>query len=110
MKHIDEPLCLGTKLLYSYVTITYLHFLWHHKQTLILSNDTEVNPGPKLDSSQNLTIYHWNLNSIAAYTFLKINLLKAYLTIHKTGIVCLSETYFDSSFLVNDENFRVTIY
>ena len=102
VKHIDEP--LGTNLLYSYVTITYLHFLWYHKQRLILSNDIEVNPGPKLDSSQNFTICHWNLNSIAAHTFSKINFLKAYLTIHKTDIVCLSETYLDSSFLVNDEN------
>ena len=110
MKHIDEPLCLGTNLLYSYVTITYLHFLWHHKQRLILSNDNEVNPGPRLDSSQNFAICHWNFNSIAAHTFSKINLLKAYLAIHKTGIVCLSETYLNYSFLVNDENLVIQGY
>ena len=97
-------------LLYSYVTITYLHFLWYHKQRLILSNDIEVNPGPKLDSSQNFTICHWNLNSIAAHTFSKINILKAYLTIHKTDIVCLSETYLDSSFLVNGKNLVIQGY
>ena len=83
--------------------------MWHHKQRLILSKDTEVNPGLKLDSSQNFIICHWNLNSIAAHNFSKINLLKAYLTIHKTDIVCLSETYLDSSFPVNDENLRVII-
>ena len=110
MKHIDEPLCLGTSLLYSYVTITYIHFLWYYKQRLILIIDIEFNPEPKLDSSQNFTICHWNLNSIAAHTFSKINLLKAYVTIHKTDIVCLSETYLDSSFLVNDENLVIQSY
>ena len=69
-----------------------------------------MNPEPKLDSSQNFTICHWNLNSIAAHTFSKINLIKAYLTIHKTDIVCLSKTYLDSSFLVNDENLVIQGY
>ena len=110
MKHIDEPLCLGTNLLYFYVTITYLHFLWYHKQRLILSNDNEVNPGPKLYSSQNFAICHWNFNSIAAHTFSETNLLKAYLAIHKTDIVCLSKTYLDYSFLVNDENLVIQGY
>ena len=87
-KHIDEPLFLGTNVLYSYVTITYLHFLRYHKQRLILSNDIEVNPEPQLDSSQNFTICHWKLNSITANIFSKINLLIAYLTIHKTDIMC----------------------
>ena len=82
----------------------------YHKQRLILSNDTEVNPGPKLDSSQNFTICHWNLNSIALHNFSKINLLKAYLTIHKIDIVCLSETYLDSSFLANDKNLVIQGY
>ena len=82
----------------------------YHKQILILSNDIEVNLGPKLDFSQNFTICYWNLNSIAAHNFSKINLLKAYLTIHKTDIVCLSGTYLDSSFLVNDENLVIQGY
>ena len=102
--YIDEPVCLGTVVLYFYVTITYLHFLWYHKQRLILSNNIELNPGPKLDSSENFTICHWNSNSIIAHNFSKINILKAYMTIHKSDIVRLSEAYLDSSFLVNDEN------
>ena len=109
-KHIDEPLCLGTNVLYFYVTITYLYFLWYHKQRLILSNDIEVNPGPKLDSSQNFTICYWNLNSIAAHNFSKINLLKTYSTIHKIGIACLSETYLGFSFPVNGENLVIQSY
>ena len=81
------------KIMYSSVTIVYYHFLWYHKQRLTLSNDIEVNPGQKPDSSQNFTICRWNLSSIPAY-----------LTIHKTDIVRLSETFLDSLFPVNDEN------
>ena len=76
-KHIVEPLILGTNVLYSYVTITYLHFLWYHRQRLISSNDIEVNAGPKLDSSKNFTISHWNLNSSAEHTFFKNKSLKS---------------------------------
>ena len=89
-KHIDESLCLGTNVLYSYITIIDLHFLWYHNQRLILSNDSEVNPAPKLDPSQNFTMCHWDLNSIAAQNFSKVNLLKAYfLAMHKTDIEIL---------------------
>ena len=84
--------------------------MWYHKQNLILSNDVEVNPGPKLGSSQNFTICHSNLHSIAAHNFSKINLLKKYLAIHRTGIICLSETYLHSSFPVNDKNLVIQGY
>ena len=102
-------LCLGANELYYHVTITYLHFLRYHKQKLILSGDIQINPGTKIDSSQNFTLCHWNLNCIAAHNFSKINTFKTYLSIHKTGIVCWSETYLDSSFPVNDENLEIFI-
>ena len=53
---------------------------------------------------------HWNLNAIAAHNFSKINLLKAYFTIRKADIAYLSETYLDSSFLVNYENLVIQGY
>ena len=84
--------------------------MWYYKQRLVLSNDIEVNPAPKLDSSQNFIICHWNLNSIAAHNFSKINLLKTYLTIHKADIVSSSETCIDSSFLANDKNLVIQSY
>ena len=53
-KHIVESLILGTNVLYSYVTITYLHFLLYHRQRLASSTDIEVNAGPMLEISQYL--------------------------------------------------------
>ena len=75
-----------------------------------MSNDIKVNPGPKLDYSRNFTICYWNLNSITAHNFSKINLLKAHLTIHENDIVCLTETYLDFSSPVSDKNLVIQGY
>ena len=63
----------------------------------ILSNDVELNPGPKKDSSnRNFSIAHWNLNSIAAQNFVKLSQLEAYNTLHSYDLICLSETWLNS--------------
>ena len=56
-----------------------------------LSDDMEKNPGPKYSSSQNFSIYHWNLNSLTAHSYVNTFVLKAYLSIHKFDIICLSK-------------------
>ena len=59
--------------------------------------DIESNPGPKRLKSNYLSICHVNLKSISAHNFSKIIQLKAYNLIHKHDLICLSETYLDSS-------------
>ena len=55
-----------------------------------LNVDIKKNHGPKLRSSQKLSIYDWDLNSIAAHNFNKISLLIAYNLTHKYDkYVCL---------------------
>ena len=54
---------------------------------LLLSGDTEINPGPDPGFSNSFSICHWNLNSIAAYSFMKMSLLQAYNTIHRFDII-----------------------
>ena len=61
-------------------------------------------------SAQYSTICHWNLNSIAAHNFIKIALLKAYLSVHKMDIVGLSETFLDSSIQTDDDNLQTMAY
>ena len=41
---------------------------------LPLSGDIETNPGPRRNLSNHFTICHWNLNSISAYNFAKVQL------------------------------------
>ena len=80
-----------------------LYHIWLHIHLVNLSGDVEKNLDPKSYTAQYLTISHWNLNSLAAHDFIKIALLKAYLLIHKMDIVCLSETFLDSSIPVDDD-------
>ena len=45
---------------------------------------------------------HWNLNSIAAHNFIKMSLLQAYNAINRFHIICLSETYLENSYHIDD--------
>ena len=49
---------------------------------LVLCGDIESISGPRPNSGQSFSICHWNLSSIAAHYFSKINLLRAYNAIH----------------------------
>ena len=73
-------------------------FVSFFSRKLLLSGDIETNPGPKPNLNNHFTICHWNLNSISAHNFAKVQLLKAYLAVHKFDNVCLSETYLNSCF------------
>ena len=64
---------------------------------LVLSGETETNPGPDPGYPNRFSFCHWNLNSIAAHNFIKMFLLQSYNTIHRFDIICLSETYLDNS-------------
>ena len=55
--------------------------------------------------NNHFTICHWNLNISA-----QLELLKAYLAVHKFYIVCLSETYLNSSFPFDDDNLDIPGY
>ena len=58
-----------------------------------LSGDFEKNACPLKDFSQTFSIGHWNLNSLAAHNFAKVAFLKAYLSVQRFDIFCISETY-----------------
>ena len=74
------------------------------------SGDVEVNPGPNRKPNDALSICHRNFNSMSAHNFVKLHLLKAYLTVHKYDIICLSETYLDSSISFVDNNLQISGY
>ena len=84
--------------------------LWFYSILITLSGDVETNPGPKRNSTETFSFCHWNLNSISSHNYVKISLLKAYITVHKFDIICLSETYLDSSTRHDDENLEIPGY
>ena len=85
--------------------VTYFYFI---KLILILSGDIETNPGP--NEKNDLSVCFWNVNSISAYNFEKLSLLQGYNCIHKFDIICLAETYLDSSFANDDLNLTIDGY
>ena len=57
----------------------------------------ELNPDPKDLKKNSLSLCHWNLNSLPAHSFLKLTQLKVYILMYKHDLICLSETYVDST-------------
>ena len=86
--------------LYTFSFIS-LEISFAFKLLLILCGYVEINPGPGHWTS--LSFCHWNLNSISAHDFVKVSLLEEYSAIHKFDIMCLSETFLNSS-LQNDDD------
>ena len=70
----------------------------------------EKNSGPLKDFSQTFSIGHWNLNSLAAHNFTKVELFKAYLSVQRFDIFCISETYLSSSITQDVDNLQMPEY
>ena len=78
---------------------------------LLTCGDIESNPGPRrCDFCYNFSICYWNLNSMTAHNFEKINLLEAYNTINKFDIICLSESNLDSSIASDNDKLSIKGY
>ena len=81
-----------------------MHFFgFYIKKIIILGGDVETNPGPQSRRSQEFSICHWNLNSIAT-------LLKTHITIDINDVICLSEAYLGSSIPSDDNDLEMPGY
>ena len=87
------------------IVIIFTQFIWVHALLIRQSGDIEMNPGPKPNPCHSFSICHCNLNSLAAHNYLTVSLLRAYVAIKKFDVVYLSETYLDSSYLSDNDNF-----
>ena len=84
---------------------------WYDSRIIILSGDTETNPGTKHSfSSQGLNICHWNLNSLSSHMFKNFSLLSAFISVHKLDSICLSETYLNSETSPDDDILEIPGY
>ena len=75
---------------------------------LVCSGDIDINPGPK--TKNQISFCHWNLNGLAAHNFTKVSLLQALPVTHDYDVVCLSETFVDSSISIDDERIHIKGY
>ena len=60
--------------------------------------------------SSRLNFCYWNLNGIAAHDFVKVPLIEAFIKAKNIDIICLSETFLDSSIPLNDERLYIKGY
>ena len=77
---------------------------------LILCGDIETNPGPYNENKQTISVCHWNLNGIAAHSYTKLSMLEAYNALINYDIICISETFIDSSYLDGDHSLKLEGY
>ena len=75
---------------------------------LFVCDDSELNPCPKYrNSCHNFSIQHWNLNSIIAHNFAKVNLLQACTAIHEFDMICLSKSYLYLTVSSDNDNLSI---
>ena len=74
---------------------------------LLLSGDIEINPGPKWSSVINFC--HWNLNGLISHDFIKVPLVDVFITSNKFDLVCLSETFLDSTIPNDDVKIQIKL-
>ena len=96
--------------LYVYMLVSFMHYIWVYSIRIKMSGDIEMNPGPKPSFCNKFSICHRNLNSISTHNFIKLSLLRAYISIHNFDILCLSETYLDSTISSNVSNLVIPGY
>ena len=88
-----------------------LEYICHASRIIILSDDIELNPGPKHSFfSQGLKICHWNLNSLSSHMYKEVSLMSAYISVYKFDIICLSESYLNSETSPDDDNLEISSY
>ena len=91
---------------------TFAHHIWLYLIIFIFSQcgDIEKKSGSKQNSCQTFPICYWDLSNILAHNFLKLFILQTYITVYNFDIICLSETYLDSSILPDHHNLKTQIY
>ena len=80
-------------MLYYFLSICLVIFIFH---------------GPKKLSV--IKFCHRNLNGLAVHDFLKVSLIEACITTHNFDIICLLETFLDSTVSQHDENIMINGY
>ena len=82
--------CLNL-ILYISILLLYANHFWLYEIVLKFSGNIEENPRRKSGSNRSFSICHRNLNSISAHNYIKIPILRAYLSTHKFDVIYISE-------------------
>ena len=134
MVHINKKFLISC--FYLFFSCSYLYHIWLFPRLMGLSRDIEKNLVPLQDFSQRFSIGHsdacqwwylrkpgsWktfsqtfsighrNPNSLATHNFTKVALLKAYYSVQRFDIFCISETYLNSSITGDCDRLQISEY
>ena len=103
---------LSLHILENQVMLYFINDCFHNLPFVVLlllrSGDVETNPGPKKLSF--IKFGHCNLNGLVARDFVKVSLIEALIASHNLDIICLSETFLDSTVSQDHENIMINGY
>ena len=74
------------------------------RMLLLESGDIETKPGPRKSF---IKFCHWNLNGLATHDFAKISLVEAFIKTNNFDIICLSETFLNSTIDISDTRINI---
>ena len=86
------------------------YFIAPFLNLLLQHGEIETNPGPRGNHSQYFSFCHWKLNSLPAHNYAKVSLLQAFNAIHKFDLICLSESYLNSSITMDEKSLIIDGY
>ena len=87
--------CLNSK--YSFFGFYIMVFI----NLILLCGNIEEEPRPTTKPNDNLSVCHWNVNSIPSHNFQKIAILESFVAMHKFDIICIiciSETFLNNTY------------
>ena len=96
--------------IYKLALLIFIYHLSPFLNLLLQHGDIETNPGPRGNHSQYFSFCHWNLNSLPAHNYAKVPLLQAFNAIHKFDLICLSESYLNSSITMDEKSLIIDGY
>ena len=77
---------------------------------LLQCGDIESKPDPRCKYSQCFNFCHQNLNSFPSHNYSKVPLLQAFNTMHRFDLICLSETYLETSISIDEGSLIIDGY
>ena len=85
--------------LYVCKLVSFIQYIWVYLIRIKVSSKIEMNLEPKPSSCNKLSICHWNLNSLSTHNFIKLYLLRAYISIHNFNIYAYQKLFLTQPFV-----------
>ena len=89
------------------INVLSIRYFIHLILLFLQHEDIESNPGHKNKQFNSLSCCHWNVNSLLTQNLSNISQIEAYNSLYNHDVICISETYFDSTILEEDESFHL---